>query len=160
MAWQTTHVAETWNACPYNATKTFQQPLVGQKHKDQTYRLVTNPCTAWHKHLKQEHSNNRWLDKRKETKHIDWSQLHAQHGTNLYITRTFQQPLVGQKQIDQTYRLVTDPCTAWHKHNKTRTFQQPLVGQKPRDQTYKLVTNPCTAWHKHIIIDKTRHYMT
>ena len=35
MAWQTTHVAETHkNACPYNATKTFQQPLVGQKQKD------------------------------------------------------------------------------------------------------------------------------
>ena len=39
------------NACPYNATKTFRQPLVGQKQKDQNHRLVTNPCTAWHKHI-------------------------------------------------------------------------------------------------------------
>ena len=44
MAWQTTHVAETYkNTCPYNATKTFQQLLVGQKQKDQNHRLVTNP---------------------------------------------------------------------------------------------------------------------
>ena len=47
MAWQTTHVAETYkNACPYNATKTFQQPLVGQKQKDQNHTLVTNPCRS------------------------------------------------------------------------------------------------------------------
>ena len=39
------------NACPYNATKTFRQPLVGQKQKDKNHRLVTNPCTAWHKHI-------------------------------------------------------------------------------------------------------------
>lgn len=36
MAWQSTHVAETYkNACSYTATKTFQQLLVGQKQKDQ-----------------------------------------------------------------------------------------------------------------------------
>ena len=47
MAWQTTHVAETHkNAFPYNATKTFQEPLVGQKQKDQNHTLVTNPCRS------------------------------------------------------------------------------------------------------------------
>ena len=47
MARQTTHVAETHkNAFPYNATKTFQQPLVGQKQKDQNHTLVTNPCRS------------------------------------------------------------------------------------------------------------------
>ena len=50
MAWQTTHVAETYkNACPYNATKPFQQPLVGQMPKDQTCSLVKKPCTALYK---------------------------------------------------------------------------------------------------------------
>ena len=39
------------NACPYNAIKTFQQPLAGQKQKDQNHTLVTNPCTEWHKHI-------------------------------------------------------------------------------------------------------------
>ena len=38
MAWQTTHVAETHkNAFPYNATKTFQQPLVGQNRRPKPY---------------------------------------------------------------------------------------------------------------------------
>ena len=41
MAWQTTHVAGTYNMpVPINAIKTFQQPLVGQKQKDQTCSLV------------------------------------------------------------------------------------------------------------------------
>ena len=31
------------NTSPYDATKTFQQLLVGQKQKDQNHRLVTNP---------------------------------------------------------------------------------------------------------------------
>ena len=41
MAWQTTHVAGTYKMpVPINAIKTFQQPLVGQKQKDQTCSLV------------------------------------------------------------------------------------------------------------------------
>ena len=43
MAWQTTHVAGTYKMpVPINAIKTFQQPLVGQKQKDQTCSLVKN----------------------------------------------------------------------------------------------------------------------
>ena len=40
-AWQTTHVTGTYKMpVPINAIKTFQQPLVGQKQKDQTCSLV------------------------------------------------------------------------------------------------------------------------
>jgi len=40
-AWQTTHVAETHKMPdPINAIKTFQQPLVGQRQKDQDFSLV------------------------------------------------------------------------------------------------------------------------
>ena len=82
MAWQTTHVAETHkNACPYNATKTFQQPLVGQKQK--TIRCSQIHAEACHKNIiKQEHSNNLWLDGSEKTNNVDWSKIHAQHGSN------------------------------------------------------------------------------
>ena len=43
MAWHTTHVAGTYKMpVPINAIQTFQQPLVGQKQKDQTCSLVKN----------------------------------------------------------------------------------------------------------------------
>ena len=50
MAWQTTYVAGTYKMpVPKNAIKTFQQPLVGQKQKDQTCSLVQKACTALYK---------------------------------------------------------------------------------------------------------------
>ena len=50
MAWQTTHVAGTYKMpVPINAIKTFQQPLVGQKQKDQTCSLVKKHASHYTK---------------------------------------------------------------------------------------------------------------
>ena len=90
MAWQTTHVAKTHkNAFPYNATKTFQQPLVGQKWKTKTIRWSQIHAKACHKNIiKQEHSNNLWLDRSEKTNNVYWSkamhriaQIHNYHKT-------------------------------------------------------------------------------
>ena len=109
MAWQTTHFARTYKMpVPINAIKTFQQPLVGQKQKDQTCSLVKKHAlyknrTSQHEHvhelwqgwlgrlhmspkhikmpvpiMPQKPSNNLWLDKNRKTKTIRWSQIHAE----------------------------------------------------------------------------------
>ena len=50
MAWQTTHVDGTYKMpVPINAIKTFQQPLVGQKQKDQTCSLVKKHASHYTK---------------------------------------------------------------------------------------------------------------
>jgi len=60
-----THVAETHkSAFPYNATETFQQPLVGQEQKDQNHMLVANPSQ---KHLnKNIPTTSGWTDEVKK----------------------------------------------------------------------------------------------
>ena len=38
---------------------------------------------AWHRNIiKQVYSNNLWLDRSEKTNNVDWSKIHAQHGTN------------------------------------------------------------------------------
>ena len=75
MAWQATHATETHkNAFRYNSTKTFQQPLVGQKQKTKTIRWSQIHVEACHKNIiEQELSNNLWLDRSEKTNNVYWS---------------------------------------------------------------------------------------
>ena len=116
MAWQTTQVAGTYEMpVPIIAIKTFQQSLVGQKQKDQTCILVKKPCIALYKlQLKiinkssqHEHVHELWQG---WLGRLHMSPKHIKMPVPINATKTFQQPLVGQKQEDQTHRLVTNPC--------------------------------------------------
>ena len=115
MAWQTTHVAGTYKMpVPINAIKTFQQPLVGQKQKDQTCSLVKKHALYKNRTSQHEHVHELWQG---------WlGRLHMspkhKNACPYNATKTFQQPLVGQKQKDQNHTLVTNPCRSMsQKHN-------------------------------------------
>ena len=118
MAWQTTHVAGTYKMpVPINAIKTFQQPLVGQKQKDQTCSLVKKTCITLYKNRTSQHEHvhelwQGWLGR------LHMSPKHIKMPFPIMPQKTFQQPLVGQKQKDQNHTLVTNPCRSMsQKHN-------------------------------------------
>ena len=114
MAWHTTHVAGTYKMpVPINAIQTFQQPLGGQKQKDQTCSLVKNTmhCIV--------QTQTVIINRTSPHEHV---QVHVTEIHNnafpCNAQKTFQQPQVGQKQKDQNHTLVTNPCRSMsQKHN-------------------------------------------